>query len=419
MRHKSNKHIQQSYAPVQPFTDEYQSSLKAILSAALITITGGMQVAWITGFSSVNAGVYNTDVCIAWCLTAIGGTWLSAMISKRVPFPIILQVSAVLVLLSGTVATLCRFNMMALLATRCLNGLANGLVFGPMLGVVGESQTVGHKRDFLACIVEQGAWILGISLQFICGASWRGNNTLSADQLQSVLSAICGGVALILASSKDMKNQPRPANPGKLVYNEQHDLLEALPALLRICLLRILCALSYCSVLALRITSDGDFGLSTMPYVLCGLARLIGNCSAGSVLDSTGRKFPLLLGLVMSGCLAFGVASVSKIHIAQCLLLTYQFFAGMSFAPTSAYLSEVFLQSVKQFCIALIHIAELTVQVLFIWLVQANDIEKSSVFNSFYILGGLTIVVIVMSISFMPETKGTAQPETKGSSEHS
>lgn len=151
--------------------------------------------------------------------------------------------------------------------------------------------------------------------------------------------------------------------------------------------------------------------------MLFGFLRLVGSFSCAFALDSLGRKMPLLLGLVISGGLCFGLASrfagtqllrFGDMRMALWLLLILQLFAGIGFAPSSAYLSEAFPRRFKRQCIALAYVLEMLVQVLVLQFdLNAISVGSNLIEMFFFGLGSLLLAGFLGSVWFMPETKDT------------
>ncbi|XP_017841124.1 uncharacterized protein LOC108598875 [Drosophila busckii] len=419
----------------------------ALGAAALIFLSGGMNIAWSTGFDSLGDEMlicWHLRSC--WFIAAIVGTLLSLLIARQLSYKLLMQLSCMLVIIGGIILSSQQLNVQALFAARYLNGIANGLVLPTTLAMAGEL-AVCYKRGSIASATEQMCCSLGIFMQIVLSVSWSNENDLSIDQIQGVLCALYGGIALALATIFSVESPVQLLQQGdeeqaidaliRLQYpravtletNEQltehssyveHNAhlsladawCQALPALLRITLLRVLYAMSASMLVSvtLTLTSISVYGLNTGPYVLFGLLRLAGSASGAIVLDTLGRKLPQLLGFMIAGGTCVGLASrfpnedlpkQFDLKVALWLLLMFQFFAGVGFAPSSTYLAEAFPLPVKRICIAMVYIMELGVQ-LAICSVDFS-VHVNTVF--FYGLGIFMLLGFLFSHWYLPETK--------------
>ncbi|XP_043647204.1 uncharacterized protein LOC122616028 isoform X2 [Drosophila teissieri] len=427
-----------------------QPQANAVGAAALIFLTGGIHIAWSIGFESLVAELEVTNhVRICWFIAAIMGALLGGFFSRWFPYKTLMEFCSLLTLTGGIVMAVNSRDLDALLAGRYMNGLANGLAIAPTLAMAGEL-SVFYKRGTTTSAAEQWPTTIGIFVQIVCSKSWDVQSEFTEEQFQGVLSGVLGAIALLLAfllsieSPVDLLEQgneqgaidalsrlqrPRAVTAETYdqvrdhrTYVEHHRSLgwrHALPALVRLSVLRTFYALSLSMIVAYTLawTSTEVYGDSGGPYVLFGFLRLMGSFTTSFALDSLGRKIPLLLGLVISGGLACGLASrFAGSHLltfwdnrmALWLLLIYQLFAGIAFAPSSSYLSEAFPRRIKRPCIALSYILEMIVQ-LAICQVDFGAIDSASSYVAvyFFSLGGLLLAGFLFSVWYMPETKDT------------
>ncbi|XP_034656976.1 D-xylose-proton symporter-like 2 [Drosophila subobscura] len=431
-----------------------QPQANAIGAAALIFLSGGLHIAWSIGFDSLLAELeVSSHLRISWFVAAIVGALLGGFFSQRLTYKQLMQLCAMLTVIGGVVMGVRSFNAKAMFVARYLNGFANGLAFAPTLAMAGEL-SVYYRRGTTASAGEQWPTALGIFVQIVCSASWDTESEFTVEQFQGVLSAILGVIAICMAwlltieSPVDMLHRgdeqaaidalSRLHRP-RAVTAETYDQLdnhrtylahnqpmrglrgwtEALPALLHLCLLRGLYAMSSSMLVAytLSYTSTVVYPGNSGPFVLFGLLRLVGSCASAFALDTLGRKIPLLLGLVMAGGLAAGVASrfvvsellrVKDMRMALWLLLLYQLFAGIAFGPSSAYLSEAFPRSVKRQCIALAYALEMIIQLGICRVDLSRNIDGiDNIAGFFFSLAALLLAEFLCSVWCMPETKMT------------
>ncbi|XP_037720174.1 uncharacterized protein LOC119553691 [Drosophila subpulchrella] len=427
-----------------------QPQANAVGAAALIFLSGGIHIAWSIGFDSVFAELEVTNhVRICWFIAAILGALLGGFFSRWFPYKVLMEFCSLLTITGGIVMAVNGLDLDALLAGRYLNGLANGLAIAPTLAMAGEL-SVFYKRGTTTSAAEQWPVMIGFFVQIVCSKGWDTQSDFTEEQFQGVISAVLGAIALILAfllsieSPVDLLEQgdeqgaidalsrlqiPRAVTAETYdqvrdhrTYLEHHRSLgwrHALPALVRLTVLRCLYALSLSMLVAFTLAWTGTavYGDSSGPYVLFGFLRLMGSFLSAFALDSLGRKIPLLLGLVISGGLSFALASrftgsslltLSDSRMALWLLLVYQLFAGLAFAPSSSYLSEAFPRRLKRPCIAVPYIMEMMVQLLICQVdLSAIGSDSSYVALYFFSLGCLLLAGFLFCVWYMPETKDT------------
>ncbi|XP_017043644.2 LOW QUALITY PROTEIN: probable plastidic glucose transporter 2 [Drosophila ficusphila] len=441
-----------------------QPQANAVGAAALIFLSGGIHIAWSIGFDSLLAELVVTNhVRISWFIAAIIGALLGGFFSRWFPYKVLMEFCSLLTFIGGILMAVNRMDLDALLAGRYLNGLANGLALAPTLAMAGEL-SVFYKRGTTTSATEQWPTTIGIFVQIVCSVVWDSQSDFTVEQFQGVISGVLGATALLLAfllsidSPVDLLQQgneqgaiealsrlQRPRAVTAETYDQVRDhrtyldhhrsmgWRHALPALVRLSVLRIFYGLSFSVMVVFTIfyglsfsvmvvftltwTSTEVYGGSSGPYVLFGLLRLVGSFSSAFALDSLGRKIPLLLGLVISGGLSFGLATrfagseflkFSDSRMALWLLLIYQLFAGIAFAPSSTYLSEAFPHRIKRQCIAFCYALEMIAQLLICQVdLSAIGSDTSYIALYFFTLGGLLLAGFLFSIWYMPETKDT------------
>ncbi|XP_052846327.1 uncharacterized protein LOC128258648 [Drosophila gunungcola] len=430
-----------------PCCNRDQPQANAVGAAALIFVTGGIHIAWSIGFNSLFAELeVSKHVRICWFIAAIFGALFGGLFSKVFPYKVLMEFCSFLTLTGGIVMAVNRMDLDALLAGRYLNGFANGLAIAPTLAMAGEI-SVFYKRGTITSAIEQWATTIGIFVQIVCITRWDMQDDFTEEQFTGVVSAVLGTIALLLAfllsveSPVDLLEQgdeqgaiealsrlQRPRAVTAETYDQVSDhrtylghhssigWRKAMPALIRLSVLRALYATSFSVVVVCTLawTSAAVYGDSLGPLVLFGFLRLTGTFSSAFALDSLGRKIPLLLGLGIAGGLSFGLASrfagtgllvFPDYRMALWLLIIYQLFAGIAFAPSSAFLSEAFPRRFKRQCIAIAYIVEMIVQLSVCQVEFGYDISIVAVY--FFALGGLLLAGFLFSVWYMPETKDT------------
>lgn len=361
------------------------------------------------------------------------------------PFPQLF--ASVLVSIGGLVIACTKNNGEATLAGSYLDGIANGLVFAPFLALAGEL-AVPDIRGKLATNMEQLSLQCGFLLQIIYTSSWTYSyyysNDFSSENLKGVISAICGFSALLMAllltiespvlmlANNDeqgaldaLRRLQKPATLTDETYEQlaEHkrylahnkdmtvgqSISQALPTFLRLVYLRAMNAMSLSSHVAWTLAFSVYLQGERYPegwYLLLAVFRFVGALIPAFGIDSLGRKKPLLLGMIIGCAMAFAIGvQYSLAHAFQgvpILVVIFEFFAGMAFTGTSAYLSEAYPLGVKQHFIALTFIVEMFVFMI-ISLIDFNIIYGGS--QLFYGVGSLYIVGFILGAVSLPETR--------------
>ncbi|EDV96952.1 GH16561 [Drosophila grimshawi] len=416
-------------------------------AAALIFLTGGMNIAWSMGFRDIYLLSLNLHTCVAWFIGGIIGALLSCFLANKLPKKIVLCFCSLLVIIGGIVLSTTRLNIQAIEASLYLNGIANGLAFAPTMALVGEV-AVSYMRGPIAASIEQFSVI----------TAWTTNdyyNDFTTQQMQGTLSAICGLIALIiaallciespvimLANGEEQKaidalrRLQRPATVTNetfaqldehkryLAQNKEmstaQSIIQAFPAFVRLCYLRALNAMSLSALvfyaMFLTLSYSNIFGYTYIwQYIVFGISRWLGTAISSFCMESAGRKKTILLGLVVSGGIAFGIANLISYYPRMStdtlfsLLCVYQLFAGIAFTSTSAYMSEAYPLGVKQHFIGSTYILEMLVFII----IGCVDYSLGGHKIFFYSVGGLSIFGFLMGIFCLPETRRTTLRESQ------
>ncbi|KAH8345728.1 hypothetical protein KR067_002402, partial [Drosophila pandora] len=427
-----------------------QPQANAVGAAALIFVSGGLHIAWSIGFDSLFAELEVTNhVRICWFTAAIIGALLGGFFSRKFPYKILMEFCSLLTVISGLVMSCTKLNLNALLTARYLNGFANGLALAPTLAMAGEL-TVFYKRGTTTSAGEQWPTTIGMFVQIVFSVIWDQESDFTEEQFQGVLTVILGVLAFLFAFKTSIESPvdlleagqeqaaidalsrlQRPQTVTAETYDQVSDhrsylshnsslgWTHAFPALLRLTLLRFLYGVSSSTMVAFTLyyTSMRVYGGSSGPFVLFGLFRLIGSFSCAFALDTLGRKIPLLLGLVIAGGLSFGIASrfagtgvlpYGNMRMALWLLLIFQLFAGIAFAPLSSYLSEAFPRKIKRQCIAISYVVEMLAQLLICQVDLGSEVSGGNPIALFFFSSGSFLLCgFLTSVWFMPETKDT------------
>jgi len=344
-----------------------------------------------------------------------------------------------LVLIGGIVNCSTHYNLDALQANLYLNGIANGLVFAPTMALAGEL-AVFYMRGKISASIEQLSFNLGIFVQvMICSGyslPYYHSPGFNPERISGIIAAVLGFMALVIgtfmfvespvdlvasgreqAATEALRRLQRLRAPSDqtLAQLEEHKRYVAenermskeksfrcaTPAFIKLCLLRGLNAISISSI-AFEIILRANSGTESYTmFPLFGACRLLGCVLASIFVDFLGRKIPLLVGL--AGSIAFAFSAGYQIVIGfrnnELWLYLFQFFAGLAFTISSAYLSEAYPLKVKQSFISFTFIIELVVFII---------MGTSDLIDEFlYIFGGILAGAFLLFILWMPETRRT------------
>ncbi|XP_017017835.2 solute carrier family 2, facilitated glucose transporter member 4-like [Drosophila kikkawai] len=425
----------------------------AVGGAALIFVSGGMNIAWSIGFHGTLFYTTTKHNFLAWFIGGIIGAVLSCFLTNKVAKKHVLIFSSTLVMIGGIVIASTRNNGSASLAGSYLDGIANGLVFAPFLALAGEV-SVPYMRGLITASIEQMCFGLGIFVQIVYISAWTYEayplkNSFSPENMRGVLSAVYGLLALLigsllciespvimLAKKNDeqgaidaLRRLQRPytvtnetfeqlaEHKRYLAHNKDlsmgQSICQAIPTFIRLVILRGMNVLSINQLMYLTLvySYSNGYGLSDSWAWLCGfgICRWMGNFIATFSMESAGRKKPTILGLLVCGVLAFVIAGQYNIYryeynIGNAIMtLVFEFFAGIAFTSTSPYLSEAYPLGVKQHFIAFTFVAEMLVFII----IRMIDWGTTVGAEYMYAVGALYVFGFVFVILCLPETRRT------------
>ncbi|XP_073837455.1 probable metabolite transport protein CsbC [Musca autumnalis] len=418
-------------------------------AATLLFISGGM----FLGDPGKDVYFTNKHLPLSWFIGAIIGVIVGAIICNRIPKKLITCFASLLVTISGILLIADPRSLNALLAARYINGCALGLVFPLTFVLVGE-QVVKSLRGMTAAMVGSMCFQLGIFLQIIYSYMWPKDSSFDGTQMMGILSILWGFISFILAFILQLESPilylsrgqeemaidilrrlQRPFTVTHETYEQliehKHYLAESkeitlrqsviigLPALVKISFYRAFSAISCCfyTYFAFSYATSIAIGQDAIwTYYVYGCLAWVGSMIVSFTLDSKGRKTPMIVGFFVCSCLTFALAGIlhdkrnlkntETMTIVLLLLMAYQFFATISTASSSVYLSEAFPLPVKQYFIAIAFIVEMSVHILIIairsepWRFNVYDLPAY-----FYTVGGLSILFFFLTIVALPETK--------------
>lgn len=362
-----------------------------------------------------------------------------------------------LVIIGGIIRAATLYNIRATEAGLYLDGIANGLAFAPTLALVGEV-SIPSMRGMNGATLEQNDFMAGFFIQILYVSSWTAStySTFTVEQLQGVLSAIYGLIALIVAALlyvespvialangdeqaaiELLRRLQRPATITNETYEqlEEHkrylaqnkrlstgqSIGQAIVPFIRLAFLRILNAMSLSTMMvyAIIISIAGNLNTAYLwQFIIFAVCRWLSAFIVSVFIEKLGRKKPTLIGLLLVGGFGFGIASmlddvpygaVSSIWV---LVAVLQLFAGIAFTPTSAYLTESYPLGVKQHFIAFTFIAELLIFII----IGATQYSLTGQVLFFYIFATLCVLGSIVGIFVLPETRGCTLREAQSKS---
>lgn len=329
------------------------------------------------------------------------------------------------------------YDLNALTASLYLNGIANGLLFAPTLALAGEVAAF-YMRGKFAASTEQLSFNIGILLQtLLCDflkPSYNHSDGFNPETVHGIIDCVfgffglCFAALLFIESPVDLLVAGREMAAHDAVRRlqidfpphsdlkqlEEHKLyvaqserltteqsfVQAAPIFFKLGILRALNAMSISTfVFDLLNRWSGH-------YVTFSVCRLVGSFCGSIFVDVLGRKALTLVGLLISGGFAVGTASqiFTYMHVFM-LLCFFQFFCGLAFTPSSAYLSEAYPLKVKQHFISFTFMIELLV---FIILSICDPYEYI-----LYVVGGICLAAGMLGILALPETRRTTLREAQ------
>ncbi|XP_037934128.1 uncharacterized protein LOC119668624 [Teleopsis dalmanni] len=425
-----------------------------------ILISGGMNMAF--NFDLLIALFVTTPhIRYCWFIGGIIGAIVGAVLCNRIPKKITLIISASLVMVGGIILLIRSLDFDAIIAARYIDGIATGLTFVPGIVLISE-EAVSYMRGKFVVLIDSLSFTFGIWIQILIRTSYNDYFAQSFNiiKMQGVLSIICGVCAFVsiyfLIESpvlqvvqnkeedalKGLTNLQRPSirtqetyalleeHKRYVAYNNempiQESFIKGLPALLKLCILRALGALtfSYLTNAAFFFGSSiNQFTTSNtilvLPFQLFCHLRLLGTLIGYFTVDSIGRKLPMLVGVLICGGLAVGVAinfsdemnilDESKMKVISYLLYVFQFFAGLIITSSSAYLSEAFPLAAKPYNISVTFIFEMVVHCI----IAATAISFPVFFAYFIATVVLYFAFVIFGFLCLPETKNATLLEAQ------
>ncbi|KAH8321992.1 hypothetical protein KR074_007757 [Drosophila pseudoananassae] len=418
-------------------------------AATLLFIYGGMDMAQGLGWS-LNESVFNStlEFQYSWFIGVIIGAVVSALTVSFLPKMIFYGLGGVMNLIDAIIFVSAPYQYESILAARYVGGVGIGLITVPFLIHAAEVASSSNRGS--CCAMEQYGLALGIAIQVIYDAEWNTSLDMTINRVHGIFGIVFSACALgsVAVNSESpifyiRQNQESKARDsikrlmgaywtreaGDQAYEEAklyvvegssqgygEQFGESMMPFLKLLLFRCFVAFTFSMPLSQSMqysTTFVYFTVDAWPPIIFAILRLIGALITIGVLDTVGRKFSALLGLLCMAGLMLGMAGVygDYSHVYDyyfmwqvCRLgMAFQFFAGFFVCSSSAYLGEAFPMRVKPFLIGLIVCLEQVIHIIVI----VTYSSSAAYYYRYYVAVGIILAVgVVVFAAIMPETRG-------------
>lgn len=356
------------------------------------------------------------------------------------------MLSILLQMIDAIICVSAPYNYNAMVAARYIGGIGIGII--TVAFIIHNSEVAPNNERGKWCAVEQSGLGLGIAVQVIMDSMWNPALPIGNNQVHGIIGivfAIVGITILILSVESPIfylrQNDAKRANTCqwellnkkanledcKVAFGENnlyvaegtsetliHELTVAMIPFFKMMLCRCLVAFSFSLPLTETIITSTIAWQGTMyswPIIVWRLLRWFGTLVAFAIIDSIGRKFLSMLGLICMAGLMLGMAGIysnlSPLNIQEemkqvCqICMAFQIFAGMFVASTPAYLGEAFPLRIKSYLIAAIVIMEQLIHIIVI-----VTFGKNGNFYQYFLGVGIVMVIcFVILLVMLPETR--------------
>ncbi|XP_033162253.1 D-xylose-proton symporter-like 1 [Drosophila mauritiana] len=417
-------------------------------AATLLFVYAGMDMAQGLGWNLTAVFANTLEFQYSWFIGVIIGAVVSAITSAFLPKIVFYGLGGVMNLIDAIIFVSAPYEYESILAARYVGGVGIGLVTVPFL--IHSAEIASSTNRGTCCALEQYGLALGVAIQVIYDSQWAQGLGMTINRVHGifgiVFSAIAlGSVAITIdspifyirqnqeqkarASVKQLMGSYWTREAGDRAYDEAklyvvegsaqgvgEQLGESMMPFLKLLLFRCFVAFTFSVPLSYSILTTTELVEGTQyswPTIIFGLLRLIGALITFAVLDTVGRKFVSLLGLMCMAGLMLGMAGVygDYVHIFDyyfmwqvCRLgMAFQFFAGFFICSSSAYLGEAFPMRVKPFLIGLIVCLEQVIHIIVI----VKFVPTAESFYTYFVAVGIIMVIGLVAFAvLMPETRG-------------
>ncbi|XP_016974883.2 D-xylose-proton symporter-like 1 [Drosophila rhopaloa] len=420
-------------------------------AATLLFVYAGMDMAQSLGWNlSPNYVNYfsTLEFQYSWFIGVIIGTVVAAITASFLPKIVFYGLGGVMNLIDAIIFVSAPYQYESILAARYVGGVGIGLITVPFL--IHSAEIASSTNRGTCCALEQYGLALGVAIQVIYDSQWTQNLGMTINRVHGIFGIVFAAISLgSLAMTIDSpifyirQNQEQKARAsvkqlmgafwtregGEVAYDEAklyvvegssqgvgEQLKESMMPFLKLLFFRCFVAFTFSMPLSISMEWTTYFvegSTYSWPTIIFGILRLIGALITFAVLDTVGRKFVSLLGLMCMAGLMLGMAGVygDYAHVADpyfmwqvCRLgMAFQFFAGLFICSSSVYLGEAFPMRVKPFLIGLIVCLE---QVIHIIVIITFATTPEFYYTYFVAVGIIMVIGLVAFAVLMPETRG-------------
>ncbi|KAH8359726.1 hypothetical protein KR093_008608, partial [Drosophila rubida] len=415
-------------------------------TACFLMVYGGMDMAQGLGWNRDA----NTTAPIAfqysWFIGVMIGAVLAAVSMTHVPKWFYYSLGGVLQSIDAILFVSAPSDYASILAARWLGGVGMGLITVPF--VIHNAESASSKYRGMAAALEQYGLAMGITIQVVMSAEWSWYSDFEMNTAHGIFGIVfCAlGTAFIffavespvfylrknneqmarICQSHHVPNVPHSnanachealeeakryvAEASSLSLGEE--LAQSVLPFIKLLFCRCLVAFTFSLPLstAMAMSSAVNDDDDDWPTIVWGILRLVGTIVTLLLVDSVGRKFVSLLGLLcMAGLmlamagLFYNIYSLDNLYHIGRISLAFQFFAGLYVACTTTYLGEAFGMRVKPFFIALIVCLE---QVIHVIVIVSFPSGSHAMFTYFLAVGIILVISMITFAILMPETRG-------------
>ncbi|XP_037948591.1 uncharacterized protein LOC119680038 [Teleopsis dalmanni] len=227
--------------------------------AALVFISGGMHIAF-------SFNIYHESHCKFWFIGAIIGTLIGSILCYFINRKML---SSSLIIIGGILFTFYFYDDNEFIAALYLNGMASGILVSPVLVLAGEESVKG-LRGLLAASVEAMSFSLGIFLYYLIYNIWQFSEiSFRLEIMLGTLYIIFGAIGIVVVFFFYVESP--------IFYLARNDENRAIDSIRRL--------------QTLFISKFGCFNI-------IGALRWLGVSLSAFIIDSIGRRKPMLIGSV-------------------------------------------------------------------------------------------------------------------------
>ncbi|XP_034117828.2 uncharacterized protein LOC117576846 [Drosophila albomicans] len=413
-------------------------------SACFLFVYGGMDMAQGLGWNTDAGTTGPIPFQYSWFIGVIIGAVLASLSLTHLPKWIFYCLGGLLQLIDAIIFVSAPTQYTAIVAARYLGGVGIGII--TVSFIIHNSEAVSSKYRGVLAALEQYGLALGIAMQVIMTAEWSSYSDFQMNTAHGIFGIVFSlfGTAFIYFSVESpifylRKNNEEMARscqwhhmPTTTSNNACHEALEeakryvaeasslsfveelaasAMP-FVKMIFCRCLVAFTFSGPLSLAMSLNNIavYDYDDWSTIVWGVLRLIGTIVTILLVDTVGRKFVSVLGLLCMGALMLAMAglfysiySLDNLYQIGRISMAFQFFAGLYAACTTTYLGEAFPMRIKPFLIALIICLEQMIHVIVIVTFPSGNY---ALFTYFLVVGIILVISMIIFVVLMPETRG-------------